>query len=285
MIITNNNNLPSPVYNAVCSHEHRGGDYSASMLYKSPRQVWLGKRHDEEIEKDASDMIWALLGTSLHSILEEGTGDNDLTEEYMQTSVLERTLSGSSDLLTEVAGGYKVSDYKVISVWSIIYESSMKDWTKQLNTYAYLFSESGFEIKKLEIVAFIRDWQKSKSLVTHNYPKSQVQVINIPLWSKAQTEKYITDRIALFESYRDISDDELPECTREELWQTDDVWAIKKEGRKGAVKLHNSAESANKHLDTLDNKHSIEHRVGIAKRCDYCDGKQFCSQYKSIQGE
>lgn len=284
MKITNNYNLPNPVYNAICRDNHKSGDYSASMLYKSPRQVIIAKRHYEEIEKDASEMIWALFGTALHKIIEQGTTENEIAEEYMATSILGKSLTGSCDLLTALEDGYKVSDYKTLSVYSIIYMSSMEDWTKQLNTYAFLFGRYGFDIKALEIVAFMRDWMASIAKFDPNYPQCQVQTIKIPIWSHEEQKKYIEDRIRLFESY-DIAhkDDQLPECTQAELWQDDTKYAIMKDGRKSAVKLHDSQESAENHLNSLDKKHSITKRIGKAKRCNYCDSRQFCNQYNKLK--
>jgi len=127
MKITNNNKLPEPIVKAIESHEHKGADYSASMLYKSPRMVQLGNRYKDKIEKDASDMIWSLFGTALHHIVEQGTGKNELSEQYMEVDIGGKKLSGSSDLLTKNDTGYTITDYKTLSVWAIIYMGSMEE--------------------------------------------------------------------------------------------------------------------------------------------------------------
>jgi hypothetical protein len=284
MKITNKHNLPEPVYNAVNNHDHKSGDYSASMLYKSPRQVHLAKRHYNEIEKDAVDMVWALFGTALHYVLEKGATKDSLTEEYMTADIHGKILSGSSDLLTVTEKGYKVSDYKTVSAWSIIYMSSMEDWTKQLNTYAYLFHKNGVDISELEIVAFMRDWQKSKAKIDRKYPQCQVKAINIPLWSLEEQREYIESRVQMFESMKDIPDDELPECTREELWQSEDKYAVMKKGGKRAVKLYDNRDAAIQHATELPTGF-IQTRKGTVKRCEYCDGRQFCNQYKRLVEE
>jgi len=280
MKILNKHGLPEPFYNAVKRHEHRSGDYSASMLSKPVQSVILTNRYDDIITKDCSEMVWSLFGTALHNVLEKGAGKADLTEQYLTADINGVKLSGMSDLLTQTETGYKITDYKTLSVWSIVYMSSLEDWTSQLNTYAYLFSQNGFKITELEIVAFMRDWQQSKAMYDSNYPQCQVQTITIPLWEEREQLLYISDRISLFEQHKDTPDDQLPECTKTELWQDDDVFAIMKDGRKTAVKLHATLLDAEEHLATLDDKHSIVKREGKPKRCAYCDARSVCNQYK-----
>ena len=71
MKITNRMNLPQPLVSAIERDPYvRVGDVSVTSLAKSPRQFWLERRHAEEIEEDASDRIWALLGSIGHKILE-----------------------------------------------------------------------------------------------------------------------------------------------------------------------------------------------------------------------
>ena len=287
MNITNNNNLPEPIVNAIKNHNHIGGDYSASMLYQSPRMVQLKKRNKNKITKDASEMVWALFGTALHNIVEKGAGKNDMSEQYLSTEILGKSLTGTADLLTENNDGtYTITDYKTLSVWSIIYMSSVEEWEKQLNTYAFLFTKAGFNISKIQIVGLMRDWQKSKA-ITENYPKSQIQVIDVKLWNEIDQETYIIERISLFESHNETDSNNLPYCTKKELWQDSDKFAIMKEGRKSAVRLLDSQEKAEQFIidNELNDKHYINVRIAKPKRCDYCDGKDFCNQYKDINND
>ena len=80
------------------------------------------------------------------------------------------------------------------------------------------------------------------------------------------------------------SDDEIEPCTPEERWSTPTKWAVMKEGRKTAVKVCATEEEAQSFIDDLEkdkDKHTIEVRPGIDKKCeDYCPCASFCSYYK-----
>lgn len=72
--LTNELGLPWPVYQAVVNHRYskEGADYSATELLRPPRVRELERIHTDEIVEDASDYVFALLGTVAHFILEIG---------------------------------------------------------------------------------------------------------------------------------------------------------------------------------------------------------------------
>jgi len=281
MTLTNKYNLPESLVNACQSHVHKGGFLSASQTTKSVRQFWLKQRHADEITEDVSDRIWAMFGTAVHHVFEKNT-ENGIAEKYLETEILGKKVSGTSDLYQDG----KITDYKTVSVWSIIYMSSLEEWTKQLNVYAYLYRKAGYEVNAIEIVALMRDWQKSKAH-EDNYPPIQIKTIPIELWSDIEQELYLKQIVQRLIDHSTTQDDDLPLCTKEELWQDDDKYAIMKHGRKSAIRLLNSESDAQQYIENnkLDTKHYIEKRVGKPKRCEYCDVSAFCNQYKNIIGE
>ena len=82
----------------------------------------------------------------------------------------------------------------------------------------------------------------------------------------------------------ETKDDEIEPCTPEERWSTPTKYAVMKEGRKTAVKVCATEEEAQSFIDDLEkdkDKHTIEVRPGIDKKCeDYCPCYKFCSYYK-----
>lgn len=280
MKITNKFNLPENIVNAVKKSTHVGADYSASMLENSARQVWLTKRHDAEIEQDASDMVFSLFGSAFHHILQSGETANQLVEEYLTDTIGGVKLSGMADLYEDG----KITDYKTTSAWTMIYGSRVDDWTKQLNIYAYLYGKANFEVKELEIIAFLRDWSKSKAKYDPAYPQSQVAVVKIELWDKAKVFDYIVDRIGEFEKYKQVADNELPYCTDKEVWQKENVYKCMKEGRKSSVKNFEVKADAEKYC--FENKLKLVEFLGERVKCeDYCPAKKFCSQYAEYKKE
>ena len=80
-----------------------------------------------------------------------------------------------------------------------------------------------------------------------------------------------------------VPDDELPECTDEQLWK-ENKWAVMKRGAKRAVSggvKDNEMDAVNMAAD-LGPDYYVEARPGKARACKYCDARQFCHQYKRL---
>ena len=274
MIITNKYNLPESLLKAITWDLKPRTGFSVTELINSPRVVQLTRRHWDEIEEDISERIWLLLGTAVHYILEKGELPDSLKEERLETEIYGIRVSGKPDLWRNNT----ISDYKVTSVWSIIYEPNGRtDWHSQLNLYRYLYWSNGFDTDKLEICAILRDWQERK-VGENGYPKIPIAMIDIPIWSLLTTGEYLDNRVKAHLKATALSDDMLPECTPEEMWTKDTKYAIKKDGRKTALAV----------LDTLEETTTrltegcyIEKRLGENVRCErYCPARNWCNQYK-----
>lgn len=70
--ITNKLGLPEAIVEAVKNDPYDPGhaDISATGLISPPRKRALERTHRNDMEEDASDRIWALIGQSVHTILE-----------------------------------------------------------------------------------------------------------------------------------------------------------------------------------------------------------------------
>jgi hypothetical protein len=76
---TNKHDLPLPIYNAIVNSDYskEGSDFSVTELSMSAQERRLFRLHHTEIEKDIVNNIWALLGSSMHYILEKASGTSD----------------------------------------------------------------------------------------------------------------------------------------------------------------------------------------------------------------
>lgn len=84
--ITNDAELPVPMFNALAHDGYvGGGDISSTRLIAPPRIVTLRKFHENEITEDASDRIWSLLGQSTHAILERSVKPGQEKEIIVET--------------------------------------------------------------------------------------------------------------------------------------------------------------------------------------------------------
>ena len=294
MRITNLHNLPDSVLNALHRPTYSKGDahISCTELLNSPRIVQLKRKHWEDIEQDASEMVWQLFGSAIHHILEHGKGDNHIIEERLFAEFSGWVLSGAIDLQTVTPDGIEISDYKTTSAWAVMNEKS--DWTHQLNVYAHLVETvKKIPVTKLSIVAIIRDWS-AREAQKEGYPQAPIVTIPIKLWSPEEREQFIQSRLTDHSSAMFEADTEgaLPECSPDEMWEKSTTWAIKKEGGVRAKSVHSSEEEANAALAEAEKsakkneKFMIEIRPGERTRCkSYCQVSKFCSQYQTYLKE
>jgi hypothetical protein len=107
--ITNKYNLPDSIVQAVTNDPYDSGssDITATTLLKPPQMVALEKIHGNEIENDAVDRIWSLLGQSVHHILDRADNGNVITEARFFTYVNGWKVSGQIDRLEMNHGEYQ----------------------------------------------------------------------------------------------------------------------------------------------------------------------------------
>lgn len=283
MLITNNHNLPSSVLNALHRPTYTKGDahISCTELLNSPRIVQLKRKHWDEIEQDASEMVWQLFGSAIHHILEHGKGENHIIEERLFAEFSGWVLSGAIDLQTVTPDGIEISDYKTTSAYSVMNEKA--DWTYQLNIYAHLVETvKKIPVTKLSIVAIIRDWT-ARDTKREGYPQAPIVTIPIALWPAEDREQFIQARLNAHASAMFEADTEgtLPECTPDEMWERPSTWAIKKEGGVRAKAVYSTKEEAELNLTK---GYFIESRPGERVRCaSYCQVAPWCSQYQSFK--
>lgn len=287
MRITNRLNLPAPLVHAITRHprSQEPNTISVSELIQPPQLRALARIHDAELTEDASDRLWALLGTLLHGVMEQSAqGMKDhFTEEELSTEVLGWKVIGHYDLSEMVLDGELLTDWKLTSVYSMKDKELKPEWDAQVNCYAELLRRVGRNVTRAQIVAIGRDWSQSRALREADYPQKQVTVKPVGLWASEMVTAYIEDRVRLHqEAERGV----WPDCTPEERWARPDIWALHKKGQKKAVKLFEDPEIAQKWLDGIlggDKLHHIQHRTGESIRCAaYCPAAPKCKQWAKL---
>ena len=331
MNITNRHLLPQPIVDAVRNDGYSKGKahISATGLIRPPRMRALEARHDAQIETDVVDMIWSLLGQSIHEVLARAEPAKRLrqawahvvaailaeasdagaqliealaplvekiskqnptgrvAEQRLETTLDGWVISGEADLWHEDG---LLDDYKVTTVYT--YQKAMEgdksEWEQQLNIYAWLYGLHSMPVTKLRIVAILRDW-KSSEVVKEGYPDKQVKVVWYPLWPVEKTIAFVKERIALHQSVEKLNDDELPECTDEEMWLKPEAWAVRKKGAAKASKVFKiqgpeGEQQAEAYAKEKGEAYEVEHRLGEATRClRFCSAAPFCSQLASYR--
>lgn len=294
MKITNRFNLPDAFYNFARKDNYSRGnsDISVTTLISSPRIRLMRDKFKDQLEVDASDMIWALFGTAVHHVLESADDPSHVTmEERLYADVAGWRLSGALDHQEVLPDGtVQITDYKVTSVWSVILGKD--DWVHQQNCYAWLVENSDAgtnrqkKVSRLRICAILRDWQRKKAEFDREYPQSPVVIVDLPLWSADQREQYIYDRVHMHQNAQAEYDlyDRMELCSLEDQWAKPSQWAVHKAGGKRALKLCDSEEEAKAYIESGDSKDKMEiqFRMGQRTRCEgnYCNVAEFCDQFK-----
>lgn len=284
MKITNRFNLPDTFLSFARDGKYDRGnaDISVTSLIDAPRISILKQSRHGEIESDVSDMIWPLLGTAVHHMLESSQPKGNVTmEERLFVDINGWTVSGQIDHQEEVDGMIHISDYKVTSVWSVIY--GKEDWVRQLNCYAHMVRlAKGANVGSVRIIAILRDWQRREAQFKPDYPQAPVAVVDIPLWDADTAQAYMEQRVHLHQDAQMMWDTQeaVVECSDEERWTKPDTWAVMKAGAKRALKVFDNNADAVSHALSLGKGYIATHRKGGRTRCEqYCSVSEFCTQW------
>jgi len=285
MKVTNIEKLPDSLFRVLSTDRYtKRADYSVTELINPPQIVQLTRRHWDELTEDASERIWMLLGESVHAIISYDDNPNVLQEEPLvvdfktENGVI--SVSGTPDHLE----GTTLDDYKVTSVWKIINDGASPEWEAQINCYADMYREHGFDVGKARIIAILRDWSKGKASREPSYPQSQVKVLNVKLWPAGEGRAFLENRVKVHEAAKHDRDNELPECTFEERWGRPTKFAVIKTGAKKAKRVLDTLSEAEIYieLNKLPNQYYVEERPGGFARCEaYCVVSHVCTQWNS----
>jgi hypothetical protein len=234
MKYTNTLNLPSSIVKAVTNDPYDAGasDISVTSLIGPARKRQLTIKHKDELTEDVADRLFSLYGQIVHGIFERAdlSDDEVITERRMFIERHGWRLSGRFDRFV-LANHTILQDYKFTSLFTVK-DGCKPEHEQQLNIYRLMLIEHGYTVDGLQIIAVLRDWSKMRAQRDPGYPQKPVVVVDVPIWSEEKTEAYITERLTVHGN----AQTELPECTAEERWATEDIWAVKKEGNKTAAK-------------------------------------------------
>jgi hypothetical protein len=289
MKLTNKFNIPQTFINVLDRPTYSKGKahLSVTQLLNSPKIVALTKKFEDEIEQDASDMVWSIFGSAVHNVLEHGKDDNHIVEERIHKEYEGWHISGAIDLQVVNNAGIDVKDYKTTTIWAVMNEKV--EWEIQLNIYAGLVEDvKNIPVTSVGIVAIIRDWNRRESTTREGYPEAPIKELPIRLWSKEERDAFISNRIALHSAceFALETDGELPDCTPEEMWEKPTVWAVRKIGNKRAHSLYETEQLAIEALKDLGDKYEMEVRKGERTRCtNFCPVNTWCTQYQTYLKE
>ena len=287
MKLTNKYNIPQTFVNVLQRPTYSKGkaNLSVTQLINSPKIVALTSLFADELEQDVSEMVWSIFGSAVHGVLEHGKDANHKIEERLHTEIDGWNISGAIDLQIVGENGIAIRDYKTTSAWAVMNEKI--EWEQQLNIYAWLVEKvKKTPVTDVGIVAIIRDWNRRDAGTRDGYPEAPIKELPVRLWSFEEREQFVSERISKHSAceFAIETDQPLPRCTPEEMWEKSTTWAVKKTGGVRAKSVHQTQEEAADALEKAGKGYEIEVRLGERTRCaNFCQVSHRCIQWRDYQ--
>lgn len=323
MRVTNNTGISLPMAVWLLHDEYDHIDMenyiSTTSLMKPVRQIILANRiPPEKRTADVSEYVSRALGNSIHNAIEKawekgherslkllGYPDdvierivvnpteeqlrarNDIIPVYLEQRAFKElnidgsvyTIGGKFDM---VADGI-VNDYKSTSVWSWIKGTKDDDYALQGSIYRWLNPDKITE-DFIRINFIFTDWSAAMVRGTPNYPTNRVEHKDIPLLSMKQTEDWIRSKLSDLRRYMLTPEDQIPECSDEELWRSDPQYKYFSDPEKAKDPKARSTKNFDNLMDARNfqvekgGKGVIITKLGEPKACGYCHAFDACSQ-------
>jgi len=291
---TNKHSLPPEICRAILKDRYTNTDEesfdeSASTLTAPTQMTVLKRRHPDKLKTfDVIDKYWQFRGSVSHQILEDSWHPtmNSVVEERIYADVLGRVVSGKLDCFEEP----EIRDYKNCMVYKILLgkKEGYEDWEAGQNTYAYLLRLKGKTVERLNVWAFIGDWKKSElAKDPQNYPPASIIKVPLRLWSFAEQEMYVKARVQAILNCEHLSDEELPPCSKKEMWQRlMDVAIYKRGSRDRAYRKADTMAEATAIFNEKGLSHTeyeiVERWSGRTRCAEHCDVSEVCAQNRRL---
>lgn len=320
MRITNNTgiNLPLAVWLLHDEYDYidKENYISVTGLMKPLKQTILTSRIPRaQRTEDVSDFVARTLGHAIHDSIEKawhkgharsmkllGYPDrvieriminptneelrsrNDAIPVYMeQREFREVTVDGVTFIIggkfDMVADG-ELYDNKSTSAYTWLFGTRDDDNQQQGSLYKWL-NPTKITGDHIHINYIFTDWSRMQARSNPKYPQKRVEQKSIPLWSESETERWVVGRLRKFLAYKDLPEDQIPECNDKELWRSDPAFKYyadpsKVSGR--STKNFTDKVEANDFMASKGGKGIVITVPGEAKACNYCNAFDICRQ-------
>lgn len=307
--------LSLAVFLATDNYDHNDdpNTISATTLLKPIRQIVLSSRvPQEDAVVDLMQMVASRMGSAIHDAIERSWKDNhnnalgalgypkrviekirinptkeELTEDtipiYLEQRAFKKvgrfTVSGKFDFV----GEGRVEDFKTTSTYTAVNNTNDDKYIQQGSIYRWLNPDI-ITKDEMAIQFIFTDWSKAKAMQDPNYPQNRIQQRIFKLKSVQETQAFVERKLSQIEQHWNSEEDELPQCTDEELWRSEPVFKYYKNPEKTARSTKN-----------FDNRHDAMLRyvedgsVGLVKEvpgqvtaCKYCPAFSICSQKDAL---
>ena len=290
--------------------------FSVTNLLKPVRQIILQKRIDPDtLSVDVEEFLARAMGSSIHDSIEKAWVNNHvdcLKRLGLQDNIISKfkinpdkgsLKEGDIPIYLEQrnikeCNGYKIGgkfdfvadgllhDNKSTTTMKWLKGSSDKDYQLQGSLYRWLNPDIITE-DVIRINYVFTDWSKLSALKDRNYPQHRAAYKDIPLLSLDDTQNWLEKKLNQIEMYLNTPEEQLPECSDEELWRTPTKYKyfVNPESTRATKNFESNMEAYRYMMIEKQGKGCIRVVPGEPRRCSYCSAASICSQRTRMLGE
>ena len=283
---------------------------SVTTLMKPMKQIILAARAKQKRVRILSDMIPSAIGNALHTAVESAWVNNykrNLAKLGYPQAVIDRILVNPTDeqvaatkdaipVYLEQRKVVKVGNWFVGGKFDLVAEGIVQD-TKSTTAFTWVYGGKDEDYKMqgslykwlnpdkitedyIRINFIFTDWSKQSATSNPKYPPERVMHKDIPLMEVSETDAWVKNKLQIIENFWDKKEEEMPECSDEELWRSAPVFKYYKDATKvGGRSTRNFDNLAEANQLKNSNGAGVVITVpGVPKRCGYCDAFDICTQ-------
>jgi hypothetical protein len=298
-------------------YDNRPNAISATSLLKSPRQLILAKRATETTASmDISAFVAATFGTAIHDGIEKAWTGNNFKRSLKRLGYSEDTIARfkvnpepsefTADMIPiymekrsekplgkfivvgkfDFVGDGELEDHKTTGVYTYIKGTHTEKYRLQGSIYRWL-NQDIITSSRMLVNFIFTDWSALRAKIESGYPPHRMMSVPINLMSIEETEKYITGRLNVIESFINKTEDQLPLCSKEDLWQDATVYKYYKNpaAKDRSTKNFDNFAEAQTRLLKDGSVGCIDIVAGMAKYCNWCSGASICSQARQLSAD
>jgi len=306
--------LSLAVWLATDNYDHKADPMhiSATGLLRSTRETILSQRAvaQDDLEYDIIDNIPSGMGSAIHTAIEQSWKTNyrgSLKALGYPQSVIDRVIinplpeqlkKNSIPVYMEQRVSRKMGAYTVSGMYDFVGDGTLEDF-KSMGVYGYLKGDSDEKYKlqgsiyrwlnpeiikadHMLIQCIFTDWSALQATIQKDkgYPPARLLTKKIPLMSLAETEIFISNKLADLTRAREMPEAEIPDCTPADLWRSPASYKYYKNPEKTARSTANFDDYHLAHAKMLKdgNVGIIKEIKGQVKKCNYCKGFTLCTQ-------
>lgn len=286
---------------------------SATTLIKPLRQIILSARVPAaDNVADLTQMVASRMGTAVHDAIENAWNNNHhkamqslgfppkvidrvrvnpsndelfdgcipvYLEQRGHKTVGKYTISGKFDFV----GDGRVEDFKTTSTFTATKHTNDEKYILQGSLYRWLLPEI-ITSDQMAIQFLFTDWMAAKAKSDPTYPQRRYLTRVFDLKSVEETDAFVRGKLHKIEQYWDAEEDEIPQCSDEDLWRSEPVFKYYRNPEKTARSTKNFPlyqEAMLKYIE--DGSVGIVKEVpGQVTACKYCQAFPVCTQKDAL---